>query len=87
MRSVPFAIVVAGVIIGAAILAGAWIESPRYAVSQLSSGAIARMDVHSGQIDICQPDVSTISQVNGMRIFGLICANELGLQTADGRRH
>jgi hypothetical protein len=81
-KSVPIAIVIAGLIIGGAEIASAWIQRPRYALARLNSTAgLARIDVRSGRIDLCQPDRFTgAGKVAGVQTYGLICVNEQGEQ-------
>lgn len=81
-KSVPIAIVVAGLVIGGAEIACAWIERPRYALVSDSVG-IYRIDVHSGQIVTCYPNPSTVGAakdpgLHGLRTFGVVCLSEQG---------
>jgi hypothetical protein len=78
-KSVPIAIVIAGLIIGGANAASTWIQRPRYALVS-DSVAIYRIDVHSGQIVTCYPNPSTVgaAKIPGLQTFGVVCLNEQG---------
>lgn len=80
-KSVPIAIVIAGLIIGGADIVGAWIQHPRYALGVIS-GAVVRMDVHSGEIDTYQPYPTAAAKIHDLPSFGMICLNEGGKQIA-----
>jgi len=82
-KSVPLAIVTAGLIIGAASVASAWIQRPRYAMAQFAPGAVGRMDVRSGQIDICQPSPDSTMKLHGTDVFGLVCTNQRGHEISE----
>ena len=82
-KSVPVAIVIAGLIIGGAEIASAWIQRPQYSLVSWGTGLAARIDVHSGQIDVCEPNPSTmgvskIAKNTNLQTFGVICFNEQG---------
>lgn len=82
LKSVPFAIVTTGFIVGGAILGSAWIQRPRYSLV-IGSDMIARLDVHSGQIVTCYPNPATAGQaknpeLHGLQTFGVVCLNGQG---------